>query len=496
MTRTQTRTLAILFSLFFVLLASSNTLAATRLVLNVANSGPGSFRDVVATARPGDTVSFAVSGTIALSQPVSVQQSIDIVGPGPESLVLSGNSENRVLGIGQGATVNLSGVTIADGYDPTWCAGLTNSGTLVAQNIVIRDNYCGDDGASCNYGTLILIDSEVRDNESRVGGGALWHQGDLLEIYGSRFVNNRSPNSALAAYGPLFITESSFEDHPSGVAVSPVESALIVDTSFINNYRAIYKGRFGSQLELQRCEFIGNGAKTDGGAIFNSNRLTIEDTTFEANHSDATGGAIFNEGTLVIEGSTFERNTAGAYGGAVVNDTQGTFFARNSTFSGNSAFVGGGVVTAKAEYAIFASCTFAENTSFYSGSALFGENTLMNSIIAAPAGTGRACAGGASSAGYNLGSDSSCNLVAAGDQPNTDPSLEPLGYYFGPTKTHALKSDSPAVDAANDTTSPTVDQRGISRPQGEGSDIGAYEAYYLPPLPRPPIYSPPVYPLP
>lgn len=55
----------------------------------------------------------------------------------------------------------------------------------------------------------------------------------------------------------------------------------------------------------------------------------------------------------------------------------------------------------------------------------------------------------------------------------------------GPTPTHALRFDSPALDAGH-SGGPTTDQRGLPRPiddpntpnaaDGDGSDIGTYEA--------------------
>jgi len=64
---------------------------------------------------------------------------------------------------------------------------------------------------------------------------------------------------------------------------------------------------------------------------------------------------------------------------------------------------------------------------------------------------------------------------------NTDPLLEPLGDNGGPTQTHALKPNSPAIDAGNPACEVT-DQRGVIRPidgDGDGTalcDIGAFEA--------------------
>jgi hypothetical protein len=78
------------------------------------------------------------------------------------------------------------------------------------------------------------------------------------------------------------------------------------------------------------------------------------------------------------------------------------------------------------------------------------------------------------SAGHNIASDGSCNLVQPTDKPNTDPLVAPLANNGGPTLTHALMPNSPAIDAAADVGL-TIDQRGVARPQGAGFDIGAFE---------------------
>jgi hypothetical protein len=70
-----------------------------------------------------------------------------------------------------------------------------------------------------------------------------------------------------------------------------------------------------------------------------------------------------------------------------------------------------------------------------------------------------------------------------GDQTKvTDPKLDPLDSYGGPTQTHRLKSDSPAIDAGPPTDGdpiacppPSTDQRGVSRPQESACDIGSFE---------------------
>jgi hypothetical protein len=99
------------------------------------------------------------------------------------------------------------------------------------------------------------------------------------------------------------------------------------------------------------------------------------------------------------------------------------------------------------------------------------------------------------SAGYNLiGNGAGCNFAqAATDRVGTpaapiDPRLGPLADNGGPTQTHALLADSPAIDAANPAAPgsggdacPGTDQRGVHRLEdGDGDgvprcDIGALE---------------------
>jgi hypothetical protein len=56
-----------------------------------------------------------------------------------------------------------------------------------------------------------------------------------------------------------------------------------------------------------------------------------------------------------------------------------------------------------------------------------------------------------------------------------DPKLGPLQDNGGPTPTMALLFGSPAIDAGNDAVAPATDQRGVTRPGGTTTDIGAFE---------------------
>lgn len=110
-----------------------------------------------------------------------------------------------------------------------------------------------------------------------------------------------------------------------------------------------------------------------------------------------------------------------------------------------------------------------------------GAAKIQNSIVANNSGAN--CLG-VTSKGYNLSSDRSCAFNGPGDLNNIDPMLGPLRNNGGATKTMALPSGSPAVDAGDPSgckvglTLLKTDQRGQPRPDPEdrgGCDMGAYE---------------------
>ena len=73
--------------------ATSSLQAATITVTPTADSGTGSLRAAIASAVSGDTIGFAVTGTITLtSGELLVNKNLTILGPGPNSLAVDGNA--------------------------------------------------------------------------------------------------------------------------------------------------------------------------------------------------------------------------------------------------------------------------------------------------------------------------------------------------------------------------------------------------------------------
>jgi len=261
-------------------------------------------------------------------------------------------------------------------------------------------------------------------------------------------------------------------------------------------------GGGGSGVALLSGLDGGNGGFGGGGGAGNSGGITDGDPGnggFFAGSGSSTGGgggaglggAIFNDGgTVDIRNSTFAANGAnggfsqvtqdGSGGGGAIFSVNGHLTVLNSTIRGNTANFGGGIVVAQVSGAgsggIFGDDSELPPTSF----------VLENTIIAGNGQTECAITGssiGVAFAGnliqYNVADGSNFHrhtfVGCGGAVTSADPQLGPLQYDQGVTPTMAIASTSPARNAADATTSLSVDQRKQPRPANGGYDIGAFE---------------------
>ena len=242
-------------------------------------------------------------------------------------------------------------------------------------------------------------------------------------------------------------------------------------------------------LTLANSTLSGNYSVYQGGAIANSGMLTITNSTLSGNSTHEQGGAIYNSSnaTLTITNSTLSGNSSDNDGGGIYNDA-GTLAVTNSTLSGNSAISGGGIYSYSGTFRMTNS-TLSGNSADYGGGIandVHSAATLKSTLLASNAGGNCALFTPLTSAGYNLSDDATCSsaFTQTGDKNSTAAGLDPKGLQNngGPTQTIALLPGSPAVDAippasCTDTNGNpvTTDQRGVTRPQGAGCDIGAFE---------------------
>jgi hypothetical protein len=200
-----------LTSLMAIALMAIPAAAATISVTNTSDAGAGSFRDAVATAAPGDNITFAVSGTIVLtSGKVTISTNLTITGPGATSLIISGGNSSGVLCVAVNTTVSISGVKITGGNTTGTgnAGGITNNGNLTMTDCEISGNTAANcAGGIYSPGTpLRLVNCTVAENTasgSSMGGG--------VSIFGSTgtFLNCTIANNTASGGGGLYIFNSS-----------------------------------------------------------------------------------------------------------------------------------------------------------------------------------------------------------------------------------------------------------------------------------------------
>lgn len=270
--------------------------------------------------------------------------------------------------------------------------------------------------------------------------------------------------------------------------------------------------------EIVDVRITGNNILSGGAGLYvgPSATVTIRRTTIDQNRGAGAGnggaGGIANSGNLAVQESLIAGNSSNRTGG-IWNGPNATLNLCNTTLSGNegnSPDAGaGGLVNNK--YAFLNHVTITQNKgrgnnlgSFRGGGLSSGSKAttiVKSSILANNDGRGgpNDCAGVlASGSMHNLIRDPTGCQLPPSTITSQDPKLDALGSNGGPTRTHALSGDSPAIDNGGPVDSP-IDQRGYTR-SVDGNfdgvarpDIGAYELGAIPDSTSssPPCVAPP-----
>lgn len=392
-------------------------------------------------------------------------------------------------------TLVMAGTATAATYEPTTFGDDSSAGLTLREAIATANGTPDDDTVLLAAGTYEL-DPELGDLEVDPAGHLLIRgagaRDTTIDANGSEEADNRAfefNRNARADVEDLSIT-GGYLGEGSGGAVEV--GGFDGDDAEVTFTRVSMHGN-----ELDCCE---------GGAIYNDGQVTLVESLIAGNSARA-GGGIANQDELTVVNSTISGNEAhSGNGGGVLN--QGFSSEQNGETTSLTA-----EVPAEAAGAFFENATIANNKAsdgngggIFSGrgfselSALTAQEgqpdalaVFHNSALGGNTALGEAnCSGNepresewASSNGYNIEDGETCEFKSTGDK-DADPMFGALANNGGPTDTHALQEGSPAIDAADPDPNKCedVDQRGVTRFQRDGCDMGAYEAGEVPQPPN------------
>ncbi len=298
-----------------------------------------------------------------------------------------------------------------------------------------------------------------------------------------------------------------------------IERCVFEDNHTHHNAGALRNESVGSDGKLSQSLFRGNFAVIEGGAIYNTGSdLVIVDTTFMGNVVSAdiddddkgSGGALYNaKSSPVVTNCTFVGNRA-KNGGAIYNRVNSDPLFVNCTVKGNIASKkGGGMYSTSCSSSV--SCALGQ-----------GSNPVaLNSIFWGNHGGEIFIDGDSSLAVYfsviGGGDVEGGRTVVSSDISILDPGIGDIGDNGGFVATCPISGNGSALDggwrvgellpddfvsgdavwsgkswAALHVAVASADQRGVSRPQGDGVDIGAFEFVPADPVtPDPVVPEPP-----
>lgn len=400
-------------------------------VSNCNDSGPGSLREAMTFAMDGDFVDAQAlaCGTITLTtgQIHVAANDVTLGGPGADALTITNGGGNKYDGrifahSGTGIFV-VAGATLSDGA----AAGSAHAADALG-------------GCIYSDGTVVLSAGVVKNCSARAS----------TDVYG---------NAGMAGGGGIFA-------HTVILTSSTVSGCLVSSVlAFGNGGGGVMATDALRMFSSELRDNLETGTKYGGGGAFVGGLMatsgppytSIVDSTIAGNGA-ANGGGLALGGNVSIRNSTISGNAAAAYGGGLVTGQSCDAIqiaVLNSTIVGNRSddALDGGVHLGGCP--ILHSTLIAGNVpnDLVGDAHISGENNLVSLATpvtpALPQGT----------------------IVA-------DPRLGPLAYNGGPTRTHALRGDSPAIDrGSNLAPALGYDQRGYDhlRMAGAGADIGAFE---------------------
>jgi CSLREA domain-containing protein len=441
-----------------------------------------------------DEITFVVAGTITLIYDLpAITDHLTI--SGDSQITIDGASLYRMFTVNGGKTLTLNNLVLYRAFAESEGGAIRNFGTLYVNNSTFLNNHANSGGGAIySYGVADIQYSQFLSNTGSVGGAIL--SPGILGLTGSLFQGNNADvatrGGAVWSSGPLSIFGGQFVNNRAG-AGGAIYARRQVDTTSLFVSGAVFDGNLalanypdgngGALLidnlaaNIQNSRFTQNGGQA-GGAIHvsASGTLTLTNSTLHNNSQTINGAGLYNKGTAYLAAVTLSANSASRGGGI---DNLGLLFLTNVTLSQNDASYGGGLMSEGGTARLSNVTLWGNSAASGLGGGIYNDNptthlNLTNVIIAdSPKGDHCTFFTPPDLSQFNLSSDNTCSFGVGRDNLNVK--LGPLANNGGPTQTHLPQFGSPAINNGTDDDAPSVDQRGVLRPQGTFHDVGSVE---------------------
>jgi hypothetical protein len=450
----------------------------------------------------------AISGDLDLTSSAAISAPNDLVirgtsGTRARPVIDASALGDRVFDVHSNAKVTIENLQIKGGNSVNRGGGVANrGGTLTVTDVAISGNTAGNDGGGLwndARGTMTITGTTISGNTAGNAGGGAANQGFTITITDTTISGNtanRAGGGIESSGGIVAITDSDISDNTAGVNGGGLHSSGESTNRRGTNRRGT--------MTITGTTISGNTAGNSGGGVANQGgTMTITDSTISGNTANRAGGGIESSGGIVaITDSDISGNTAGINGGGLHSTLDDTTILR-STIASNDAAFGGGLHLTQAQSFDMENSTISSNESYAAEAELListssdATGTLLNVtvfesdlevdgrlVVENTIFSDAKCLGSdVISLGHNLDENDTCGFRSEGDQVGVEVLLLPLGDNGGPLigdphrpqplLTHAISTESPAVDSAS-RNAPKTDQRGAKR-AWNAADIGAFE---------------------
>ena len=367
------------------------------------------------------------------------RKNVTLRGAGSFETIISAEALGRVIRTGSPVSLTIEALTIQDGLITTDNGG----GIYLAAN------------SSLTLNNVNIIGNKTNIPGHTYSGGGIYSVNCYIKAENCTFRDNYA-----GIYG--------------GVSYGGTWEAVSCD--FYNNY-AYYQGgvAFDGDWDVTNCTFYNNTAEGSAGGVYycegTPHIFNINDCTFYDNHAQIAGVA---SGPVIrASDSIFDNNISNTEGGVFANSSYGITLT-NCAFSNNSSGWSGGVIYSSNNYMI--NCTFYNNNNYSQYGGCIGNcssNYIVNSVF-----WGGSAPIGGSTAGTIKYSDvqggNYASMTDGGGNIDSDPLF--ISTLESDPKYLRISAASPCIDSGTFEGAPTRDAAGVTRPQGAGYDMGAFEA--------------------